>query len=72
MCQAVCLENVLWQNGGLDPDAIWGDELGRSMDGCIRRGPHAPRGRGSFWGEKGCPHWFLQRICLTEMYLTCA
>ena len=25
----------LWQNGRLDPDAVWGGERGRSRDGCI-------------------------------------
>ena len=32
----VCLESVLWQNGSLDPDAIWGDEWGRAWYGRIR------------------------------------
>ena len=34
--QSVCLEDVLWQNGSLDLDAVWAGEWGRSTDGCIK------------------------------------
>jgi len=33
VCLSVCPESVLWQNGWLDSDAIWGGEWGRSRDG---------------------------------------
>ena len=36
VCLSVGPESVLWQNGRLDPDAVWGGEWGRSTDGCIR------------------------------------
>jgi len=26
---SVCLQSVLWQNGRLDPEAVWGCERGR-------------------------------------------
>jgi len=29
-------KSELWQNGWLDPDAVWGGERDRSTDGCIR------------------------------------
>jgi len=29
-------KSELCQNGRLDPNAVWGDERGRSRDGCIR------------------------------------
>jgi len=35
---SVCSKTVLWQNGRLDPDAVWDDDLGRSRDGYIRWG----------------------------------
>jgi len=38
VCLSVCLESVLWQNGRLYLDAVWGGEWGRSRDGCIRYG----------------------------------
>ena len=38
VCLCVCPQSVLWQNGRLDPDAVWGGEWGRSRDGCIRWG----------------------------------
>jgi len=46
----VCLESVLWQNGRVDPDAVWNDEwVGRGM-GVLDGGPHAPSIRGGFGG----------------------
>jgi len=50
----VCPEGVLWQNGRLNLDAIWGGELGQSRDEYIRwksidGGPHSPR-EGEVWG----------------------
>ena len=35
VCWSVCLQNVLWQNGWVDPYAVWDGEWGRSSDGCI-------------------------------------
>ena len=32
---SVCPENVLWQNDGVDPDAVWGGEWGRSRMGVL-------------------------------------
>ena len=45
LCVSVWPESVLWQNGWLNPDAVWDIEWGRWRDGCIRRGPCAPRER---------------------------
>jgi len=49
-----CLsKGVLWQNGWVDPDAIWDREWGQSNDGCIRWGGDRRRGKGSLgwiWG----------------------
>jgi len=50
VCVSVCPESVLWLNGWLDPDAMWGGEWGWSKDGCVRWGPRAPKGRGGFGG----------------------
>jgi len=36
VCLFVCPESVLWQNGCLNPDAIWGGDWGRSRDGSTR------------------------------------
>ena len=36
VCRSVGPENVLWQNGGLDPDAVWGGEWSLGWYGCIR------------------------------------
>jgi len=37
LCASVCLsESVLWQNGCVDPDAVWDREWGQSNDGSIR------------------------------------
>ena len=44
---------LLWQNGCMDPDAVWDGEWGRSRDGCIRWGWLSSKGRGSFGGEFG-------------------
>jgi len=35
VCLSVGPEIVLWQNGRLDPDAIWGGEWGRSRTGVL-------------------------------------
>jgi len=48
--RSVCPESVLWQNGRLDPDAVWDGECGRSRDGCID-GVVIVEGEGQFWGE---------------------
>jgi len=39
LCVCVCdvvPESVLWQNGCVDPDAVWGGEWGQLRDGYIR------------------------------------
>ena len=45
---SVCTESVLWQNGWLDPDAVWNGEWVQSKDGCNRWGGDRRRGRDSF------------------------
>ena len=35
LCVCVCPESVLWQNGWLDPDAVWGGEWSWGSYGCI-------------------------------------
>jgi len=49
VCVSVCPESVLWQNGWLDPDAIWNGEWGQLRDGCIRWGWWSSKGKGQFW-----------------------
>jgi len=34
-CQSVGPEDVLWQNGWLDLEAVWDGEWSQSKDGCI-------------------------------------
>jgi len=36
VCVCLCMQSVLWQNGWLDPDAVWGGEWGRAWYECIR------------------------------------
>jgi len=43
VCLSVGLQSVLWQNGRLDPDAVWGGEWGWSRDGRIRLGGDCQR-----------------------------
>ena len=31
VCRLVCPEGVLWQNGRVDPDAVWGGEWSRTL-----------------------------------------
>ena len=42
---------VLWQNGWLDLDAVWGGEWGRARKGCIRFWWWSSKGKGQFGGE---------------------
>jgi len=62
---SVCLESVLWQNGWMDPDAVWGGEWGRSRDGRIRRGGDLRRRTGSYVGEFGASHCNQWGLCCT-------
>ena len=39
VCVSVCPESVWWQNGWMDPDAIWSGEWGGCRHWCIRWGP---------------------------------
>ena len=54
ICRSVCVsvslcpESILWQNGWLDPDSVWGGERGWSRDECIRLDGYHRRGKGSF------------------------
>jgi len=56
-------ESVLWQNGLLDSDAVWGGDCGGSRDGYIRWGGDRLRGRGSFGGEFGASHCNQPGLC---------
>jgi len=47
--QSLHLESLLWQNGLLDPGAIWDGEWGRSRDKCVTWGGNRRRGRCSRW-----------------------
>ena len=46
VCLSVWLQSVLWQNGQLDPDAIWGGEWGHPRHSCIN-GVHVTQGDGA-------------------------
>jgi len=50
VCVLDCPESVLWQNGWIDPDAVWNGEWGRSRDGCIRWGSTCCKGKEEFQG----------------------
>jgi len=41
---------VLWQNGWLDPDTVWGGEWSRARYGCIRFWCWSSKGKGQFGG----------------------
>ena len=67
MCVSVCLSICVsvsasvclsgkWQNGRLDPDAIWDGDWGQSSNGWIIWGDDRLRRRGSFDGEFGAFH----------------
>jgi len=45
VCRSVGAQSVLWQNGWLDPDAVWGGEWGGSRHWCTEWGPRVSRGR---------------------------
>jgi len=54
---SVCLgpESVLWQNGWMDPDAVWGGECGRSRVG-VTEGMVIVEGEGAvLWVNLGRP-----------------
>ena len=53
----------LWQNGWLDPDAVWGGECGRSRNGCTRFWWWSSKGKGSFGGEFGASHCNQWGLC---------
>jgi len=62
VCRSVCPENILWQNGWLDPGAVWDGECGRSRDGCIRWEWWSSKGKRQFggkFGESHCNQWEL-------------
>ena len=58
----VCPERVLWQNGSLDPGAIWGDEWGRAWYGRIRW-VVIVEGEEAVWGEFGASHCNQWDLC---------
>jgi len=64
---SVCLypESVLWQNGWLNPDAVWGGEWGRAWYGCIRFWRWSSKGKEQFWGEFGASHCNRWGLCDT-------
>jgi len=63
VCVCVCPESVLWQNGWLDPNAIWGGERGRLRNGCIRWVDDRRSRRGSFASEFGASHCNQWGLC---------
>ena len=62
MSVSVSPESVLWQDGWMDPDAVWGGQWGRLRDWCYWWGPHASRGR----EVSGVFH----PICLNDIYFS--
>jgi len=71
--RSVCPERVLWQNGLLDPDAIWDGELSRRGMRLLDGGPCAPRGMGSFGdfhpiGLNGIFTVYLKQKCIRLMH----
>ena len=69
VCLLVCSESVLWQNGWVDLDVVWGGKWGRSRDWCIRLGLLSSKGKGSFGDEFGTSHcnkWGLLCIAVRE------
>jgi len=66
---SVCLESVLWQNGWVDLDAIWGGERGWLRDVYIRLGWLSAKGKGQFWGwiwGSHCNKWGWCRVVVRE------
>jgi len=63
VCLSVCAESVLWQNGRLYPDAVWGDERGWSRDERIRRGWSSSKRKGQFWGKCWASHCNQRGLC---------
>jgi len=66
VCRSVCPQSVLWQNGGVDLDAVWDGEWGRSrmdvLDGVVI---------GAVWGEFGvslCNQWGLCDAALPNYF----
>ena len=56
VCLSLGPENILWQNGCVDPDTVWDDKWGRSRDGYIRQGWLSSKGRDTFEGEVEASH----------------
>jgi len=48
--RSVCPESVLWQNGPLDPDAVWGGEWDQSRIGVLDGVVHDRRREGAVLG----------------------
>jgi len=78
VCLSVCVclsvgrsvgpESVLWQNGWVDPGAVWSGEWGWSKNGCIWWGWLSPKGRGSFSGECGASHYNQWGLCCVVVW----
>jgi len=45
-------QSIFWQNGWLDPGAVWDGEWGRSRDRCIGWGWRLSKGKGQFRQQK--------------------
>jgi len=75
LCQSVSPQSVLWQNGWLDPDAVWDGEWNHPRHLRIRLGSRAPRARGCFgdFSAFAPPLVWMGRMTYfcTEMYSTC-
>ena len=54
VCRSVCLSGVLWKNGQLNLDAVWGDGSSGYKDEAGTWGWRLPHSMGQFWG--GCGH----------------
>jgi len=71
VCLCVCLESVLWQNGRLDPDAVWGGEWGRSRDGVLDGGGARRREWAVLGGEfeaSHCNQWGLRDALFSNYF----
>jgi len=60
VCLHVCPESVLWQNGWLDPDAVWDGEWSRSRDARVSKGR---------WGFGGFSFPLECLTCLQSVYI---
>jgi len=60
---SVCQQSLLWKNGWVDPDAVWGGEWGRSRNARVLDGVVIVERKGSFVSEFGASHCNQWRLC---------